>query len=334
MRRTLIASCAALVLGVAGYSIYWLVTAERLRSGVERWAASRQAEGRDLRWTAVASEGFPFSFRLRVTGVLLDGTRPLPFAAATPVLLGEARPWNLQQWQVSAPEGAQLGMPVEGTTLAAATLDGTLDLGMPEGTSVTLTAHDVAASGSAPLRIAEAVLHLTLPPRPPAGHRDADFEAALHLEKMTLPRSLPPLGDTVDALSLAGTVKGVLPQGPLRQSLASWREDGGTLELQDGSLHWGALALAATGTLALDDALQPIGALTATVVDQDAVLDAAAAQGTLRASDANLAKIVLGLMAKPGADGKQRLTVPLSLQNRRLYLGPAQIATLPRFTWE
>ena len=40
------------------------------------------------------------------------------------------------------------------------------------------------------------------------------------------------------------------------------------------------------------------------------------------------------MMAKPGADGKKRLTLPVSLQNDRIYLGPAQIARLPRFTWE
>jgi len=39
-------------------------------------------------------------------------------------------------------------------------------------------------------------------------------------------------------------------------------------------------------------------------------------------------------MVKPGIDGKKQLTLPVTLQNRRLYLGPAQIAVLPAITWE
>jgi hypothetical protein len=334
MRRALVLSAAAAVLAAAGYSGYWFTTADRLRSAVERWAAARQAEGRDLHWTEVASEGFPFCFRLRVTGALLDGVKPLPFAAATPVLLAEAQPWDLRRWALSAPEGAQLSMPVEEATLAAAVLDGTVELPATGGMAVTLRAHDVAASGRARLHIGDAELQLTLPDRAPADHRDAALDGALHLAKVTLPRPLPPLGDTIEGLRVAGSLKGALPQGPLRQSLATWREDGGTVELEDGSIRWGALALSASGTLALDEALQPIGALTATVVDQNAVIDAAVAQGSMRAGDASLAKVVLGLMAKPGPDGKPRLTVPLSVQNHRLYLGPAQIAILPRLAWE
>src|SRR5260221_522214 len=135
-------------------------------------------------------------------------------------------------------------------------------------------------------------------------------------------------------VTLAGAVKGAVPPGQLRQALATWRDDGGTIELEEGALRWGSLAASANGTLALDAALQPIGALTATIENHNAVIDAAVAGGTLRADDANLAKVLLGLMAKPGADGKKRLTLPVTLQNRRLYLGPAQIAVLPAITWE
>jgi hypothetical protein len=334
MRRSPVLTAAAVALAAAAYSGYWFTTADRLRSAVERWAVQRRAEGRDLHWTAVASEGFPFRFRLRISDALLDGAKPLPFAATMPVLLAEAPPWDLRRWTLNAPQGAQLSMPIDETTVTAATLDGTVALPAPGGIAVTLRAHDVAAGGRAHLHIGEAELQLALPDRAPADHGDSALDGALHLAKVTLPRPLPPLGDTVDALSVAATLKGTLPEGPLRQSLTTWREDGGTIELADGSIQWGALALSASGTLALDEALQPVGALTATVIDHNAVIDAAVAQGSMRPGDASLAKVVLGLMAKPGPDGKSRLTVPLSVRNHRLFLGPAQIATVPRLTWE
>ena len=156
----------------------------------------------------------------------------------------------------------------------------------------------------------------------------------LRVTSISLPRAVPSLGATIDSVTLSGALKGALPAGKLRDALAAWRDDGGTVELEQGTLRWNSLAASANGTLALDQTLQPMGALTATIENQNAVIDAAVAGGTMRAQDANLAKVLLGLMAKPGADGKQQLTLPVTLQNRRLYLGPAQIAVLPVVTWE
>ena len=334
MRRIVIASCVVLAGAAAVYGAYWLATAEKLRSGIERWAAQRQDEGQNLRWTTLAIGGFPLSFRVEVAGIGLDGTRPLPFIAESPVLIGEARPWNLRFWWLSAPAGAQLAIPVEGATIKTAVLDGTLALGAAEGTAVTLNARDVALAGSSSVHLAQGELALTLPERAAEDHRDTAFTATVRLDDLTLPYALAPLGAKVDALTFSGSVKGAWPPGKLRDALALWREDGGTIELQDGSIRWGAFAVSANGTLALDEALQPIGALTATIEDHDAVIDTAVAQGSLRSSDASLAKAVLDMLAKPGPDGKPQIKVPLRLQDRRVYLGPARIATLPPVSWE
>jgi hypothetical protein len=58
------------------------------------------------------------------------------------------------------------------------------------------------------------------------------------------------------------------------------------------------------------------------------------ASGKMKAGDAQLAKIALGLLAKPGADGVSRVTAPLTIQNGQLFLGPVRLAPMPRFTWE
>jgi hypothetical protein len=333
MRRIVVAT-GAILAAAAAYGGYWLATARTLRSGVERWAAARQAEGRDLHWATIAVDGFPASFRVHVAGIALSGQKPLPFAAENAVLVGEARPWDLRFWRLSAPEGVRLALPTAGETVLAPALDGTLALGRSGGAAMTLSAHDITATGIAAIGLAAGELDLTLPDQPPASHRDTAFAATLRLSGLTLPRAVPALGDRVEALTVSGTVKGAVPRGKLGAALAAWRDDGGTIELDNGSIRWGGLTADASGALALDGALQPIGALTATIEDQDAVIDAAVAQGSLRAGDGNLAKIALGLLARPGPDGKPRLKVPLRLQDDRLYLGPARIATLPPIHWE
>jgi len=336
MRRIIVAAVALLVVAAAAsYTGYWFHLAGRLPEAIAAWADARRAEGSNVRWDSLAIGGFPASLRVTLTGVAIAGARPLPFQAAAAIVIGEARPWNLRRWCVNAPQGARVEAPSEGDTVAAAALDATMVIGTDNGATVALTAHQIAGSGAAAaLRIADADARLALPGRPPADHRQDGPRVTLRLSGIVLPRAVPSLGATIDALTLSGAVKGAVPPGRLRQALAAWRDDGGTIEFEEGALRWGSLAASANGTLALDAALQPIGALTATIDNHNAVIDAAVAGGTLRADDANLAKLLLGLMAKPGADGKKQLTLPVTLQDRRLFLGPVQIAVLPLFTWE
>lgn len=335
MRRFVFSVLLLFAMAASAYVGYWFYVADRIRTGIEPWAEARRAEGYIAHWDSAAVDGFPASFRLTFTRAVFSGIKPLAFEIAGPTLVGEARPWDLKRWHISAPQGAGLEAPIENGAIEAASLDGTLDLDTPNGTAIALVAHDIAGGGAvAGLRIADADVRLTLPDHSPAGHMDAAFATTLHLSKLTLPISVPSFGSTVEALTLSGSFKGALPPGNLRQALAAWRDDGGTIELQDGSIRWGALVLDTKGTLALDDTLQPIGALTATIQGQNAIVDAAVAAGNLRAGDASLLKTFLGLMAKPGPDGTKLLTLPVSLQNTRVYLGPAQIADLPHITWE
>ncbi len=333
MRRVLLPAALFLALLLAGYTGYWFYIAHRLAAGVEPWAEARRAQGYSLRWDGMAVSGYPSEFRLTFSGAALGGTRPVPFEATAPLLVGEARPWNLQRWRISAPRGLHAAAPSDGGELAAAAIDG--ELALADATALDLTAHDVAGGGNAAgLAIAEARLQLVLPPQRPASHRDAAASGALRLTRAKLPQAVAPFGDTIETLALAGSLKGALPPGPLRQALAAWRDDGGTIELGEGVLRWGALDVRANGTLALDEAMQPEGSLTAAIEDQGAIIDAAVSAGFLRAGDAHFIKTFLGLMAKTGPDGKKRLSLPVSLQDGRVYLGPAQVAVLPRFTWE
>lgn len=336
MRRIIAATVVLLLLAAAAsYTGYWFYIARRLPGTIADWAAARSAEGYDVRWDDLAVGGFPASLTVSLTGAALAGARPLPFEAKAAAVIGEARPWNLRRWHVTAPNGARVEAARGGDAISAAALDVTVATGADKDTSVRVAAHQITGSGAAALLgVAEVDAQLSLPARPPVDHRQEGARATVRLLGVALPRAVPSLGATIDSVTLSGALKGAVRDGKLRDALAAWRDDGGTIELEQAALRWNSLAASANGTLALDETLQPIGALTATIENQNAVIDAAVAGGTMRAQDANLAKILLGLMAKPGPDGKKQLTLPVTLQNRRLYLGPAQIAVLPVITWE
>jgi hypothetical protein len=146
--------------------------------------------------------------------------------------------------------------------------------------------------------------------------------------------AVPGFGNTLSGFSFAAQMKGALPPGPLVPALAHWRDDGGTIELQSVRLRWGSLLVDASGTLALDKTLQPEGAFSTVITGQDAAVDVAVRTGALKPSDAGAAKAVLGLLARPqGNNGDKAITLPMTIQNQQLYLGPAKLATIPPIPW-
>jgi hypothetical protein len=334
MRRLITFLLVVVLVAAAGYTGYWFYIARQLRAGLEPWAEARRAEGYTVRWEAAAVEGFPAAFRLRFQQPVFGAPMPTPYEVSGASIVGEAAPWNLRRWHVSLPQGAHVAAPVEAASLTLADLAGDVTLSGAGGAQIDVTAHEVAGGeAAAGLRVGTADARIAIPDKPAANHRETGLGIAVSLTQLALPHAVAPFGGTVETLALAATLKGALPHGPLARSLEAWRDDGGTIELENGRLRWGDLAVDASGTLALDEALQPTGALTATIRGHNALVDAVTAAGGLQPRDANVAKIFLGLMAKPGPDGQNQLTLPLSLQDDRLYLGPAQIASLPRVTW-
>jgi hypothetical protein len=335
MRRVVLSVFLALLVAVAGYTAYWFILADRLKGGIGPWAELQRAQGYALHWESLVVDGYPRAFRLRLGHATAIGDPRLPLEIAAPELSGAAAPWSLRRWRVSAPQGIGIEAPGEGGGLKAGTLEGSVAVGGEHGTAVDLMARRIVGTGlAAGFAVASAEADITVAEHVPAGPGDVSIAAAFRLATVTLAAPMPPFGGTIEALSLAATMKGGLPQGRLRDALAQWQQRGGTVEITSASLRWGALAIDASGTLALDERLQPVGTLTATIESDDATIDALAALGKLRPSDVALIKNVVRLVATSGADGKKRLTLPVILKNERVYLGPAQIAALPRLTWE
>jgi hypothetical protein len=335
MRRVVLCVFLVLLAAVAGYTVYWFMLADRLKDEIGPWADLQRAQGYTLRWERLAVGGYPSSFRLHFDHATAIGNPRLPLEIAAPELSGKALPWTPQRWQVSASQGIGVEAPGEGGGLKAGTLDGTVAIGGEHGTVIDLSAREVTGTGlAAGFAVARAQAELIVAEHAPARPGDAVASVAFRLASVSLAAPMPPFGGTIETLSLTATMKGGLSQGRLRDALALWQQRGGTVEITGASLRWGVLAIDASGTLALDEHLQPAGTLTATIESDDATIDALAALGRLSPGDVSLIRNVVRLLATLGTDGKKRLTLPVILKNERVYLGPAQIAALPRITWE
>jgi len=328
-----LAVLVALIVG--GYSYYWFAMAAKLRDGLGPWAEAQHARGYVIRWHQVKLGGFPASFRFRFTKPNVAVERPLPVTLDAPTLEVAAEPWNLHHWRMTAPEGARISEAQGAFGVDIAQL--VASSGEISGNNVVLDVVASALDGSGladGTRIASATAHLALPAQPPVSHTASALEAAFQFNDVKLPAEVPGFGDTLAELAASIELRGAIPAGPLPEALAHWRDDGGTVELKEFRLHWGGLLIDAGGTLALDGDLQPEGALSAIITGQDAAVDLAVTAGTLQPQDAGIVKEVLGVLATPGPRGEKAITVPLTVQQSRIFLGPAALGRVPRIDWK
>ncbi|MGH7126258.1 MAG: DUF2125 domain-containing protein, partial [Stellaceae bacterium] len=94
------------------------------------------------------------------------------------------------------------------------------------------------------------------------------------------------------------------------------------------------LGATATGTIALDRELQPIGGFTGAIEGYDQILTALVQSGRMRSGDAGLARLALTILAKAGPDGRPQISTSFTIQNGQMFLGPAKLGPAPRLAWQ
>jgi hypothetical protein len=332
-----LAAIVLLVTAAGGYTAFWFAAAGRLQSGIDRLAAALRTHQIDLTWRTIDTAGFPFAFRLDLTGVEFRDRAPVAASVIrVPRLSAGASPWNLAVWRLAAPEGiaARAGNDQSPTTaLSAPTATADILLGTAGGLTARLDLDDPQAYAGAPLAAQHAALWLVMPAQPPQGDSDPAFGFAFDAWRLTLPTAPKPFHNPLDELAAALTVRGKLPTTPPRQAATSWRDGGGTADVDHFALRWDRLKVSGSGTFALDGNLQPEGSFSVAVENYPALLQAFVAAGQLTDTEAVIANLALMLLAKSGPDGEPQIAAPFRMQNGRMFLGPARLGSAPHISW-
>lgn len=343
MRRSARFGLAVAILVVAGfgaYSIFWWIAAGRLAEGVAAWAQAAQGRKLAVSWQELRVAGYPFWFRVELSNAQFrDGALGPAAEVTAPRVWGSARPWNFRDWRLAAPDGVQAGFgPPDSrlASLAAHAAGGAVALAGDGGAAIWLTLGGVTGTSAIPgtnLAAEAARFWVILPAAPPRTHLQRNAAFAADLRHLTIPQSLPSFGYPIDDLAFGLTVMGPIPPGSPRAAAAAWSNDGGTIELDHFHLGWGGLGINASGTLALDQDLQPIGGFSGTVTGYDTLLAALVSAGRIRAGDARIARVALAMLAKAGPDGKPQIATSFTIQDGAMFLGPARLGALPRIPW-
>lgn len=327
---------AALIAILAiGYPVFWHVAATRLERAVLTWIEARRGDGWDVEHDKLETGGFPFELRITLPRLAVtampDGWR---WQGRKAVLAFQ--PWDWRRIRVEAHGRQAWGVRVGGAwrrfdahSARSAFIGGIGANGALSDGAVEFADLGVAGPEDARLFTARS-LRLRFNRTGAAGGAAAvTYRVALRLTHAEITgRYRLPLGQTIARLDLDAAIHGGLPRGFGPAAVEAWRRGGGAVDISASDLHWGPARARATGRVTLDEAMRPDGALQAELRGYDETLAALEQAGTIRPRDAATARIALGLLARPGPDGRKVVLLPVSARAGAFYLGPVRVLKL------
>jgi len=321
-------------------SIYWLVAAEALRDGLDRWADRQRADGFEVGYDPPSTSGYPWAIAVTV---------------ADPFLVAPQGDW---EWR-----GERLSVSVDPWIGDAARVDASgvhrfahrverrnvdLILGRTDLT-IRFDRSDRVQGGELELADSAVVLPNDLAVSIGEARASAEMDRRIHGREVGVLRAdaaridLPPgiggpLGDRIAAVRVSARAHGELAvlagRGALAGRLDRWRLSGGQIEISRLDIDWSGLELTAAGSVVLNEDLQPRGRLDAEIYGYEAIVDGLVAAGRLTEQQGVVGKLALGLIArrKPGED-RPFLAAPVFVEAGHLRLGPVQLMPVPIIEW-
>lgn len=335
---------ALFLIAIAGATGSWFIGADLVRERIHMIARGSVATGGHFATQSIEVTGFPFTFDATVTGLRLSGRTP---RGAWEWQASKLKA-SLSPWRSTAVTFDLAGTHKLRFRVGRRPLD--LEIKMAHAKGVF---HEGSSGGPHVLKFAPKNLSL----REAVSRHQIDVEEAsvqvyrtvgkktdssetsagliINFKNITLPKEAEKLlGRKMAYLEAELQVLGGLPLPLDRQKLSRWRKDGGTLEIKNLDFAWGPAKIKASGTLGLDDGLQPEISLIAAITGYQKTVDALVAAGIVQKRVARGVKLVLDMMARRSRPSEEpTVNVPLSVQNRVVYVGPARLLRLPLLRW-
>lgn len=334
-KRILITAATLLVIAGVVYTSWWYWLADEVRDQVDGWVAAMHLDGREATYGALTVTGFPGDLMIDLDNI--DAADPSGgWRVSLPGVHALLSPWAIDRLQgtVTGPVDLNLNKGAAPGRYSISAESNVWHVGLSRGGKVRADLTDVKAMRDGapdPLTAARVSADLVRGANPVYG------QATVDLRGIDLPPEMhSAFGGHVAYLKVVMEATGAeLPEGINAQSLRRWAGDGGAVDIKSLDVRHGVLGMAGEGTMALDGDLQPIGAFTAQISGFNDAVDALVAAGAAREQDGVLAKVVLGVLAKsPPGGGPKVVSLPLSLQDRKLSVGPIPLIRFKAIEWE
>lgn len=337
--RVLILLILALPVLVAGWWTFLLMTS---KSQITNNVIYLQGKGFQIDYAPIVVRGFPFELTLEAANVSIIAPAEYgnwTIKTATVLVTSKLHQPGIINVELPAPSvvnrtGLKMG------TATVRRLRASIQLENSGVKSVSSQLFDATwTNGPAlPSRIKDLQIRFSIPAQTTqAAQPPARLTMDLTASDIRVSDQFPMIfGNDIRTVELTGTLYGTIDHtsGSTRQILHQWREGGGVIEIEQTLIENGPLRLRADGTLALDAALQPEGAFTAQVQGFPETLQALTEKRMIGPREAMLARVVLGVLAKPSPENNRpTIEMPLTLQGQKLYAGPIALLDIPTINY-
>lgn len=340
-KRMVVLAPLGLVLMMALYVGFWLLTARTASGGLAGWIADRRAEGFTITHQGIDTGGFPLQVTVRIARPAVTAPADLmPWSWQGPDLVARVNPFAASHVTLEAAGTHRLTLPL-GPGGRPAPMTATADrltsqMVFGEGADITkarilLDGLSLVGPPVGPLEVRHLEADMLDGPLYGSAPPDSVFWSLILSADGVSPPPAYRLGlsPEMERLSLSLRRFGALPGGALEPALGAWQEEGGKVTIDALSLRWPPLALDARGSLELDKNLQPQGSVTAQTTGVFYVIEGLARSGWARSADASMARMMLSGSVKNGGE----IAVPISVRDRVLYAGPSRLLGLPTINW-
>ncbi len=329
--RALVSVLVSIVLAVGAWSLLWYGAAFWVQGNIQGWMADQDAHGGVAKSAGVVVSGYPSRIVVRLVkphyrGVIFGES--VDWRGDAVVL--SARPW--MPWRLRGEVLGRLEVTWGARKMKFAGQAKSVSVIFTSGRewleTLVLEVRKLHMSGSSPVVVDDLSL------------RGARHNQALSLTLAGHGWTLPlhggwGLGNRIDTVDVSLRMNGALRAGKtLKTRLAHWRDAGGVIRMERVNLRAGPFALSASGSVALDKNFQPRGAFSAKMRGLFSVLEILRTRGLIQGPNAVLATMVLAAFSTRPKDGAtSSISLSVSVQNRKLSLGPVFLVKIPEIDW-
>lgn len=336
---------------VLGYSFFWYYMAGELEDRIEAWVSEQKFRGLSIRYEDLEINGFPYRMELALNKlqVIKTGRDKLPILFTSPHITLVAFPWKINHGVIFSDGGAlrigsrrhpELTMTF-GKTRSSVILDFAnlklSNLKFPnlkfQRASFVIEKVTWTMGRVKPSEAREVKIHIMRPaPSGEAGNMELPIQMKLYLEaKDVIAWEIPVgiFGKKADQIKIDLQLHGQGLPDYSKDSLASWRDNGGTLAVKNFVVTSGKMDIELDGEVTLDQDLKPLGAFSAKVHGIDHIVDILSGHSAFQMAPGNMILQELERMNRlEQKGGKKALDLAISLQGGLLFLGPIPVYEL------
>lgn len=346
MRLKILAS--VIVALIIGYIFFWHYMAGELEKRFESWTYLQKKQGLAITYKALEITGFPYRMELSLSRLAMvkSGKYTPRLSLTTPKITLIAFPWKINHGVIVSAGGqvkwGKRKKPSLTLNFAKSRASVLIDLNRKQLRRLSIISNDITwwtSQKKKPSAARELKLHILRPDNHPGDQNEMELPAQVkfYLEaRDVIAQDLPQkylgkiFGKKADRIRLDLTLHGkTLPQYN-RDSLISWRDNGGTLALKmlditsGKNTTSGKIELTLAGESSLDQDLKPLGAFSAKIQGIGQIISILSNHSAFQGKPGSL---ILEEMTQM-SNGKDRLDLAISLQAGMLFLGPIPLFEL------